>query len=84
MADPLNRLPDVGRIRGAIFEPGPTPKESSIEVQWSDRSEQWHALRMPFLDAMYLLNVLKGIQMDTDYQMPDDPRLYDPATGKRR
>jgi hypothetical protein len=36
---------------------------------------------MPFLDAMYLLNLLRAIQRDGDFQMPEDPSgrgVYDP------
>lgn len=70
----VNRLPDVDRIQGGMAE-GSTPGDPErVVVQYTDHKGQWHELRIQFLDAMYLLNILKSIQLDVGYQMPDDPR----------
>ena len=69
-----NRLPDVGRIGGAVVSGGPAPETATIQIQYTDQQGQWHELHMPFLDGMYLLNCLKAIQLQTGFQMPDDPR----------
>ena len=71
----VTTLPPVGRIQGAQLQPSQTPEASSVRIEYSDRSGLRHALTMPFLDAMYLLNLLKSIQLDAGYEMPDDPRL---------
>ncbi len=69
----VNALPPVARIEGAMFLPDKTPKESWATLQYSDDKGQLHQLNVPFLDAMYLLNLLKGMQAQSGFKMPDDP-----------
>lgn len=73
----MEALPIVGRILGAQVNQEGTPNESTVVVQYTSRytgDKRWD-LKMPFLDAMYLLNILKEIQRRTGFEMPDDPRL---------
>lgn len=69
----VNQLPVVGRIQGLSLEGDQTPKGSRIRLQYTDPVGQWHETVMPFLDAMYLLNMLKAVQIDVGYSMPEDP-----------
>lgn len=69
----VNALPAVDRIQGAVRTEGFDVKRLSVSIQYTDRSKSWHELRMPFLDAMYLLNLLKAMQQDVGYHMPEDP-----------
>jgi len=68
----LNQLPDVGRIQGASLR-GQNPKNSTILLQYTDNEENWQEVRMPFLDGMYLLNLLKALQIEMGFDMPEDP-----------
>lgn len=69
----VNKLPDVGRIQGLSRTAGFDVPKIVVSLQYTDRSNGWHELEMPFLDAMYLLNCLRAIQQDVGYAMPDDP-----------
>ena len=55
------------KIKGAVYEDA----EQLVRVQWVDYKESLVELSMSFLDAMFLLNMLKGIQKDTGFQMPE-------------
>ena len=70
---PVRKLPVVGRIQGATQEGDGTPDGTQVTVQYTDHTEEWFELQMPFLDAMYLVNLLRAIQEDIGYVMPDDP-----------
>jgi hypothetical protein len=70
-----NELPDVRRIEGALLVPASTPKESFVRIVYSDKQNDRYQVTMPFLDAMYLLNVLKAMQMDSGFRMPDNPKI---------
>ncbi len=55
-------LPPVGRIQGAMLDRHGTPKESFVHVQYeSPHTKQWMELRIPLLDALYLLNILEAM-----------------------
>lgn len=66
-------LPVVGHIQGVSIVPAKTPKETWVVLQYTDQKEEWKQVNVPFLDAMYLLNLLKAIQVRTGFKMPDDP-----------
>jgi hypothetical protein len=67
----MNKLPDADRIQGMSLERGQSPKESYVMIQYTDHKQQWHEVRVPFLSAMYLLNMLKQLQADMNFHMPD-------------
>ena len=69
----LHTLPSVDRIQGAILQGDRTPQGSQVVAQYTDHKGEWFEVQMSFLDAMYLLNILRGIQEDIGYVMPDDP-----------
>lgn len=62
----LNHLPLVDRMQGVAFEESPSgdPGAGLVELQYTDRSQKWHALKMPALDAMTLLNMLEQVARD--------------------
>lgn len=64
----LNNLPLVDRIQGLAFEESASgdPEAGIVEVQYTDRAQKWHALRMPALAAMTLLNMLEQVAKDED------------------
>ncbi len=70
---PVQTLPAVDRIRGATQEGNGMPDGTQVTVQYTDHTDEWFEVQMPFLDAMYLLNLLRAIQEDIGYVMPDDP-----------
>jgi len=66
-------LPTVGQIQGVSIVPAKSPKETWVVLQYTDQKEELKQVNVPFLDAMYLLNLLKAIQLKTEFKMPDDP-----------
>ena len=64
----VKQLPIVGRIQGAVLEPGPSHRESAVLVQYTDPNKELYELRMPLLDAMYLLNVLRAVEHDAGFE----------------
>lgn len=70
----VNELPNVGRIQGVTLQGGPEPQNYQIQLQYTDAGDVWHQVEMPFLDAMYLLNLLKAAALEVGFSVPDDPR----------
>lgn len=60
-------------IRGAILSNG----HEAVKVQYDDPSGRLCEITMKLGDAMHLLSILKGIQLDLDIPFPDDPREPD-------
>lgn len=60
-------------ILGAQLRFSPTGKPDAVAVQFDSHMGR-HAVEFGFLDAMFLLSLLKSIQLDTDTPFPDDPR----------
>jgi|CXWL01.1.fsa_nt_gi hypothetical protein len=69
----INQLPVVDRIQGCIVRDYGSPEQSQIRLQYLDADGRWNELWMPFLDGMYLLNLLKVCQREMHFEMPDDP-----------
>jgi hypothetical protein len=63
----VEKLPPVGRILGASLEPQPTPQDSRLRIKYESRTGGTCELEVPFLDAMYLLNILRQIEKDTNF-----------------
>jgi len=63
----ITKLPDVGRISGATLQKSTTAALSMVVVQYSDLTGSLFELRMPVLDALYLLNVIEAITEDSGY-----------------
>ena len=50
------------------------PEWVDLQFQTADAGGPFQQLRMPFLDAMFLLSCLKSMQLDLGWNFPDDPR----------
>lgn len=68
----------VDRIFGGRLSFGPDGKPEAVQIQFDARGAR-HCLDLPFLDAMFLWSMLRAIQLDTEFPMPDDPRLEGPS-----
>jgi len=73
-----NQLPAVGRIQILTRSEGFDYQRMAVTLKYTDRSNGWHQVEMPFLDAMYLLNLLKAMQQDVGYALPEDPYAKKP------
>ena len=63
----------VGQIRGGLLETDKRGTPKAVAVHFAGPQGP-HELRIGFGDAMYLLSMLKAIQLDLDIPFPDDPR----------
>lgn len=46
-----------------------------VEIQWqTEAGPNYHRLQLDFPNAMFLLVLLRSIQLHTGTKMPDDPR----------
>lgn len=72
----MQTLPPVGRIQGVELRSAPTHQGSVVSVQYSTHSKEGigdYELVIPFLDAMYLLNVLRDLEKQTAFEGPQRP-----------
>lgn len=79
----VNELPDVGQIQGLMHFPARMPKDAKVQLQYTDQKGEWYQTNMPFLDAMYLLNLLKAMQIESGFRMPESP-FVPPTEEKKR
>jgi hypothetical protein len=57
---PVNQLPLVGKIQGMKIDRQAQHHEDWLfEIQYTDPKGEWHALNVPLLDGLYLLNMLR-------------------------
>lgn len=70
----INVLPAVGRIQGASGPNQYSGQSDMMQIQYTDHSGSWHQIDMNMGDAMYLLCLLRSIQLDCGIDLPDDPR----------
>lgn len=70
----MKTLPPVKSIEGGYCDWSGEARTSTFAMQYRDTKGDLIELTMPFLDAMYLLSILKGVQLDMGFPMPDDPR----------
>ena len=66
----INQLPRVKRMRGAQI----THSMEAVNIQYDDEYDRIHELTMRLDDALYLLSILKAMQLNLDIPFPDDPR----------
>ena len=61
----INNLPEVSRMQGIILN-RPTNNHENwyFEIQYTDDEDSWHALKIPMLDGLYLLNLLEGAEKE--------------------
>jgi hypothetical protein len=55
-------LPDVGRIQGMALYHDDVISESYCSLQYTDRTGNWLEVKIPLLDTLYLLNILREIE----------------------
>ena len=73
----MQALPPVGRIQGVELSGGPAFRDSVVSVQYSAHNREGYGdydLRIPFLDAMYLLNVLREFEKQTGFDKQNPPK----------
>lgn len=63
----ITQLPDVDRIQGVHLQPGATPALTEVALQYSNARTGLCELRIPLLDALYLLNVLERLSQENGY-----------------
>lgn len=66
----MQTLPPVGRIQGVVLRPGASHQTSAVSLQYSTHNREGfgdYELVIPFLDAMYLLNVLRDLERETGF-----------------
>lgn len=63
----IMQLPDADRIQGVRLLPGASPALTSIALQYSNARTGWCEVKMPLLDALYLLNLLEAMAVDHGY-----------------
>lgn len=66
----ITYLPPVGEIMGA----GISYSLEAVNIQYKDSEGRIHELTMKLGDALYLLSILKAMQLNLDIPFPDDPR----------
>ena len=77
-------LPAVDRIHGIALYKEATPKDSYIGLQYDNRhTEKPLELRIPLLDALYLLNLLEKMSGDNGLDPLRRPPPSTPESGTR-
>ena len=56
------KLPDVGRIQGLEFKLGEPVQKSLCKLQYTGPEGESYELKIPIIDALYLLNLLRSIE----------------------
>lgn len=67
--------PPAGRILGLRLwcdTANQRPEQVELQIEWA--GHRFSDLQMPFVEAMALLTMLRAMQLDTGFQLPDDPR----------
>ena len=62
----VTTLPPVGRIEGvSLHGQGSDPSALTVELQYTGQTplQAWHSVKMPLLDALYLLNLLEALSL---------------------
>jgi hypothetical protein len=62
----VNILPTVQKVQGMTYDHpgGSDPRLGRVRLQYTDPKGEWHALGLPALDALYLLNMLEQWSKD--------------------
>jgi hypothetical protein len=61
----VNSLPDAARIQGIALDKGAdSHTDWSFKLQYTDAAGHWHELKMPMLDGLYLLNLLRTAEQE--------------------
>lgn len=66
----ITYLPPVGKMLGG----GISYSLEAVNIQYEDDKGRIHEVTMKLGDALYLLSILKAMQLNLDIPFPDDPR----------
>jgi hypothetical protein len=59
----VDHLPDVGRMQGMLLcRDSARIEDWYFDVEYTDKAGAWHALKIPLLDGLYLLNMLRSAE----------------------
>ena len=59
----VNHLPDAAKIQGIVLnKSAPQHEDWYFQVQYTDAAETWHEVKIPMLDGLYLLNLLRAAE----------------------
>ena len=65
--DGITQLPDADRIQGVHLLPGASPHLTEVALQYSNARTGWCEVKMPLMDALYLLNLLEALSKEHGY-----------------
>jgi hypothetical protein len=61
----VHHLPDAARIQGLLLnKSAPRHEDWYFQIQYSDDNDVWHEIKMPMLDGLYLLNLLRAAEKE--------------------
>jgi hypothetical protein len=61
----VHRLPDAARVQGIVLNKSAQRHEDwYFQIQYTDDKDVWHELKVPMLDALYLLNLLRAAEKE--------------------
>jgi len=66
-SDDITQLPDADRIQGVHLLPGASPRLTEVALQYSNTRTGWCEVKMPLMDALYLLNLLEALSKEHGY-----------------
>lgn len=66
-------LPPVGKINGVSYYGNAVLARAFCTVQYEDVSGQWYTLRAPILDGLYLLNLLREMEVSCELEALNRP-----------
>jgi hypothetical protein len=61
----VNKLPGVAKMQGLIlYRDTPQVEQWHFDIQYTDAAGTWHEIRIPVLDGLYLLNMLRTAEKE--------------------
>lgn len=70
----VNHLPDVSKMQGLVLNKGSHGHEDwTFQVQYTDAAGTWHEIKMPMLDGLYLLNMLRTAEEEQRLKLWNQP-----------
>lgn len=61
----IQHLPDAAKIQGIILDKsGHSHRDWFFKLQYTDAANNWHELKLPMLDGLYLLNLFKAAEQE--------------------
>ena len=69
----VNKLPPAKQIEGVQLQRSSLPLDRKVFIEYTDKKNEWHELELPFLDAMYLLDLLRQIERESGFNHGNEP-----------